>query len=53
MKTNLNTNTIKKYAIVDKKGKILEKFRLLLTAKQTIPYYRNKYFPMELKIIEI
>ena len=52
-KLNLSINYEPKYAIVNEKGKILEKFRIKITAYQMLHYYKNKYFPMELKIIEI
>lgn len=53
MKTNLSINYTKKYAIVDEKGNILEEFRLLLTANSMLKYYKDKYYPLELKIVEI
>jgi len=52
-KQSLSINYEPKYAIVNEKGKILEKFRIKITAYQMLHYYKNKYFPMELKIIEI
>lgn len=48
-----NTNRYPKYAIVNEKGKILEKFRLRATTNQTLPYYKEKYFPMKLEIIRL
>ena len=53
LKLSRNTNETEKYAIVDEKGNILEKFRVKATANQMFYYYRNKYYPKELKIIEI
>jgi len=55
-KTNrpsLRINYTSKYAIVDEKGNILEKFRLYCTAHQLFGYYSDKYYPMKLKIISL
>jgi hypothetical protein len=52
-KPSLSINYTPKYAIVDEKGNILEKFRIRTTAHQMLKYYSDKYFPMELKIVKI
>jgi hypothetical protein len=49
-----NTNIKPKYAIIDEEtGKVLEKFRIKLTANSMLYYYKTKYSPLKLKIIEI
>jgi hypothetical protein len=52
-KIAINTHQHPKYAIVNENGKVLEKFRLKLIADQMINYYKNKYFPMELKVVNL
>lgn len=53
LNVSLSTNAEPKYAIVDEKGNILEKFRIKCTAYQMLHYYKDKYYPMQLKIVEI
>jgi hypothetical protein len=52
-KLNLSINYTPKYAIVDEKGNILEKFRIRCTAHSMLKYYKDNYFPMELKIVKL
>ena len=41
-----------RYAIIDDKGKVIEKYRLMLTATQEIKKLRKDYYE-ELKVVEL
>ncbi len=46
-------NDYEKYAVVDSKGNILEKFRLREAAFNSLPKLKRDYFLYDLKIIVI
>jgi len=55
MKTNININTIEKYAIIDEKGKVIEKFRLKYTAiirLSELKKEQNYLFGLKIKLVE-
>jgi len=54
MKTNINVNTIEKYAIVDSNNKVIEKFRLRATAVNMLYELRkDKSYYLDLRIISL
>jgi hypothetical protein len=50
---NLSINHEPKYAIVDEDNNILETFRIRTTPHSMFHYYKEKYFPINIKIIKL
>lgn len=41
------------YAIIDKKGKVLERFRVKNTASNRLRYWKDKFFDNDLEVIKL
>lgn len=52
MKLSKKVKIGKRYALADKNGKVMEKFRLLSTAIQSISYYRRN-LDLKLHVIDL
>jgi len=54
MKTNINVNTIEKYAIVDSNNKVIEKFRLKAAANTRLyELKKDQSYYLNLRIISL